>query len=277
MSEFQCNTCKVYFNKKSHLINHKNRKNKCEPVIEHLHKKTTIFPQKTIIEAKTPIKKPQKIKNQPQKTIILTENLPSPIGNPETIKNEPMVLQDEILVERFPCEHCNKSFVRKDVLQKHIKEFCPVVKQQNKEKQDIFERLLLLETKNKQLEEEIKNKEIQYEKTIKNKDDVIKNKDDVIKDKDDVIKNLASKNNILQTITINNTLNVINIVSHGNENLIEKQVAELMLTLAARKGMKVVDELISLVHLNSTFPEYQNIYLPDIKNNRMMVYDYDNE
>ncbi len=286
MSKFQCIVCEVYFNKKSHLTNHNNRINKCKPVIKEPPQKTTILPQKTTILPPKPTIKPQKPKIKPQKTTILTEISPNPTQNPQIIKNEHMPIQTEKLIERFPCEHCNKSFVRKDVLNKHIKSFCPVIKQQNKEKQDIFERLLLLESKNKELETKYK----QLEEEIKNKDDAIKIKDDVIKNKDDEIKNkeiqneetikkLTSENKILQTITVNNnninnnnTIN-INIVSHGNENLLEKQVGELMLMLAAKRGIKVVDELISLVHFNPTFPEFQNIYLPDMKNNHMMVYD----
>ncbi len=272
MSKYQCLVCTKDFKQKSQLDYHKNRKNKCEPVIEQPTQKTTIEPQKTTIKAKTPTIKPQKTKIKPQKTTILTEISPNPTQNPQIIKNEHMPIQTEKLIERFPCEHCNKSFVRKDVLNKHIKSFCPVIKQQNKEKQIIFDKLLLLETKNKQLEEEIKNK-----------NDVIKNKDDIIKNKEteyeETIKKLTSENKILQTFTINNnnnncnnTIN-INIVSHGNENLLEKQVGELMLMLAAKRGIKVVDELISLVHFNPTFPVFQNIYLPDMKNNHMMVYE----
>ncbi len=251
MSKFQCITCEVYFNKKSHLTNHNNRKNKCEPIIDPLR---AIDPQKTAIDSQKTAKKLQKNIISPQKPAIL----PSPTQNSQITKNEHIPLQ----IEKFPCENCNKSFARKDILARHIKSFCPVIKQQNKDKQDIFERLLLLETKNKQLEEEIKNK------------------DDAIKTKDDVIKSLTSENKILQTITVNNNTNNncnntinINIVSHGNEKLLERQIGELMLMVAAKKGVNIVDELITLVHFNPAFPEFQNIYLPDMKNNHMMVYE----
>ncbi len=252
MSKFQCITCKVYFNKNSNLTNHKNRKNKCKPIIED-PQKNAILPQFCAVKQENPAQKPQKIKISSQKTTILAEISPNPTQNSQIIKNEHIPLQNE----KISCEHCNKSFARKDILTRHVKSFCPVIKQQNKEKQLIFDKLLLLETKCKQLEEEIKNKDIQYEEAIKN---------------------LTSENKILQTITINNntinnnTIN-INIVSHGNENLLERQVGELMLMLAAKRGTNVVDELISLVHFNPTFPEFQNIYLPDMKNNHMMVYE----
>ncbi len=273
MSKFQCVTCERIFNKNSHLTSHKNKKNKCKPIIEDPPNNTNDTPinTKNVDIVPPPNTKNAKIdKFVPPPNTILTEFLPNPTQDNKLIKNDQLPLQTEILVDSFPCEYCKKCFARKDSVTKHIKISCPVIKQQNKEKQDIFERLLLLETKNKQLEEEIKNR-----------DDAIKNKDDAIKTKDDVIKSLTNENKILQTITVNNNTNNnncnntinINIVSHGNENLLERQVGELMLMLAAKRGVNIVDELITLVHFNPAFPEFQNIYLPDMKNNHMMVYE----
>ncbi len=89
------------------------------------------------------------------------------------------------------------------------------------------------------------------------------------------IKELREKYKELEeaiAIIINNTIN-INIVSHGNENLIEKQAGRLILALAATNGKKIVQELILLIHFSPEFPEFQNIYLPDIYNDYIMVYD----
>ncbi len=256
MSKFQCVTCERIFNKNSHLKTHNNKKNKCKPIIEDPviePQKIVVLPQKIVVEPQKTTKKRQKPIISPPKPTILAEILPNPTQNSQITKKEQLPLQTEDVVERFPCQYCNKSFVRKDVLAKHIKSFCSVIKEQNKEKQIIFDKLLLLEAKNKQLEE-------------------------VIKTKDDVIKTLTSENKILQTITVNNNNNCnntinINIVSHGNEKLLERQVGELMLMLAAKRGVNIVDELITLVHFNPAFPEFQNIYLPDMKNNHMMVYE----
>ncbi len=152
MSKYQCLVCTKDFKQKSQLDYHKNRKNKCEPAIEQPTQKTTISPHKIAVEQEKPAKKPQKSIIIPQKPAILTEISPNPTQNPKTTKNEPIPLQNENLIEKFPCEHCTKSFARKDILTRHVKSFCPVIKQQNKEKQIIFDKLLLLETKNKQLE-----------------------------------------------------------------------------------------------------------------------------
>ncbi len=182
-----------------------------------------------------------------------TENNIINIGTNIPIAN----LNDDlpIVENKLACNYCHKSFARKNALYRHINNSCKVVKEQNKEKQDIFEKLLLLETKNKLLEEEIKNKNKHLEECIKK------------------INCSNTTNNTINNNTINNTINVINVVSHGEENLIEKKIGELMLLISTKRGFNVVEELISQVHFSPRYPEFQNIYIPDIKNKHAMVFD----
>jgi hypothetical protein len=153
-SKYQCFTCKRNFVQKCHLDSHLNKKTKCQP---------------DIIDTLT----------------ILQTPLPLPLDiNPIIIKNVspdiPLTLENNI-----KCDHCNKSFARKNSLYRHTINSCKILKLQNRENQDMIGKLLLLETKNKQLEEEIKNrdnkdildkllllesKNKQLEKDIKNKD-----------------------------------------------------------------------------------------------------------
>ncbi len=262
MSKYNCLTCDKNFKQKSQLDYHINRKNKCKPIIED-PQKTSIYPHKIEIEQKKPSLKPQKIEINPQKPSNLTEILPNPTQNPQITKNEHVPLQNENLIEKFPCHHCEQIFTRKDNLARHVKSFCPVIKQQNKEKQAIFDQLLLLDTKNKELETKYK----QLEETVKN----LTNENKILQTIT-INNNNNSNNSITNNNTNNNTIN-INIVPHGDEKLLERQLGELMLMVAARRGINIVEELISLVHFNPVFPEYQNIYLPDMKNNHMMVYE----
>jgi hypothetical protein len=273
MSKYQCLICTKNFKQKSQLDYHSNRINKCKPSINN-PPTNAIDPPTNAISPRIDIIDPSNNAISPRIDIIDPSNNAISPRITNIKQNEHIPLQNKGIIANYSCEHCKKSFTRKDIVTKHMKKSCPIIKQQNKEKQDIFEKLLLLETKNKELDIEIKNRD----EVIKNKDEVIKNKDELIKNKDEqyeeYIKKITNEPKILQSITINNnTINIINMVSHNEENLIEKKLDELMLILAAKKGYNAVEELILLVHFSSRYPEFQNIYIPDIKNKHVMIYD----
>ncbi len=160
--KYQCETCTKIFKQKSQLNYHKNRKNKCEVINEK--------------SSNNNINIQNNINDKPINPIA--EILPELAQNNQITQNK-IPLQIEILTNDLQCKHCKKCFTRKDIVTSHIKKSCPVIKNQNKEKQVIVEKLLLLETKYKKLEEEIKNK-----------NDIIKDKDEIIKSKDIIIKNM---------------------------------------------------------------------------------------
>ena len=226
--------------------------------------------QNSSISAQTPI-------DNIQIPIIGIQN-PNPIFNPPIIRNEiqqntainlpnqnDVVLNDDqILNDDYTCNYCNKSFMRNNALRRHIKYYCKVVIQENKIKQEIFEKLVLLESKNKQLEEELKNKDKQdkqYEKEIK------KLKNEAKTNQTLTINNNSNNNN---NNTTNNIINV-NVVPHGEEDL--SKYSNLLLVLAAKRGINAVLELTDRIHFNSQLPEFQNVYIPDIKNKHAMVFD----
>ena len=60
---------------------------------------------------------------------------------------------------------------------------------------------------------------------------------------------------------------------HGEEDLHKNKIDDLLLIISTKKGYNAVLELISRVHFNTHFPEFQNVYIPDIKNNTAMVFD----
>jgi phage FluMu protein Com len=120
MPNHQCNICSKIFLKKYHLNRHLNRQNKCQTTPQN----NVIIPQTTAI---------------PPQNII-----------PIPIEKEPMQFNNNN--NNYQCHHCNKFFARKDNVTRHIKEYCPILKQENEEKQIIFNKLILLESKNKELE-----------------------------------------------------------------------------------------------------------------------------
>lgn len=298
MSKYQCSTCKTVFNKKNHLDNHLNRKNKCKPLIEN-PSITAIVPLNNSIFPINDSIAPLKNSIAPLNISIFPLNdakiLPK-IGNgtiPTQINHKTLLMNDNVTIpiqnnnvtmptqNIHKCNYCDKEFARKDNLTKHMKMTCKVLKQQNKDRQEIFDKLVLLESKNKQLEEEIKNKD----KIIEDKDKVIENKDKHLEEdmkilRDEIkaiqsisVKNSNNNNNNTLTNINNNTVNVINIVPHGKEPLNENKSNDLLLIIATKKGYNAVLEIITRVHFNENYPEFQNIYVPNIKNNNVMVYN----
>ncbi len=180
-------------------------------------------------------------------------NVQEPINNLNNQNN----LDKTIPECDIKCNYCKKSFARKNSLYRHVNLYCPVAKQQNKEKQEIFERLKLLEAQNKQLEAEIKHKDKEFKHEIKNLKKEIKN-----------IKPVT--NNTIIGDNNNNTTNIV-MVSYGREDL--SKITAKMLSTACKRGYNSVTQLIEMVHFNPIYPEFHNVYIPSVKDKHAMVYD----
>ncbi len=225
MVKHECSMCNREFKKKCHLDDHLKKKNKCIQEINISQNPTKIPQNNTQIEQNN-----------------LNVTMPTKIS--------------------LDCNYCNKSFARKDALTRHINQYCPVAKQQNKEKQEIFDKLILLENKNKLLEEEIKNKDKEFKDEIKNLKKEMK--------KVQPITNNTQNNN---SINIGNTTNNIIMVSYGHEDM--SKITPKMLSTACKKGYNSIVHLVEMVHFNPIFPEFQNVYIPSVKDKHAMVYHDD--
>ncbi len=302
MSNHQCPTCDRNFAKKSHLINHLNKKFKCQSTKQPGSQQTNIglqlppnilqtpvngsqppinglqFPINSLQTPMAGIQFPQAGLQFPYMIFPFVNNNQYPIidnqipitqkeipmqNNEQIINNQNPITQKEIPVRvnektidnEFRCNHCNGLFARNNALRRHMKYYCKdklaednKIAEDNKNKQELFEKLILVESEKKQCEEE-----------------VIKLKNEIKALQSSITINNNSNNN-----TINNTIN-INIASHGQEDL--GNCTESFLVLAAQKGLNGVLTLTEWVHFNDRFPEFQNIYIPDIKNKHVMVFD----
>ncbi len=234
MVKHECPTCKHDFKRKCNLEDHLNKKNKCKPQIEVL----CGIPQSTTKNTQNPAK-------------IIQNNLN--VSIPTTNDNN--------------CNYCNKSFARKDAAMRHMDQYCPVAKQQNKEKQDIFEKLLLLENKNKLLEESIKIKDKRFEEEIINKNKQLEEENKQLKKAMTKVQPITNNNTMNNNI--NNTTNII-MVSYGQEDL--SKITPKMLSAACKKGYNSIVQLVEMVHFNPNCPEFHNVYIPSVKDKHAMVY-----
>ncbi len=240
MTKYQCSICNRNFRQKCHLDDHLNKKNKCEQCPTQIPQNSTIITQKFV--------------EIPQNDLNVTI--------PPTIK--------------IDCNYCDKSFARKDAAIRHMNQYCPIAKQQNKEKQNIFDKLKLereqqeIIDKLKLLEDQNKTiitKNKQLEDGTKNLENEIKTLKKAMKKTQPITNNTQNNNN---NINIGNTTNNIIMVSYGHEDL--SKITPKMLSAACKKGYNSIVHLVETVHFNPDFPENHNVYIPSVKDKHAMIF-----
>lgn len=150
------------------------------------------------------------------------------------------------------CKYCNKEFTKKSSLTRHIKNVC------YKEK-EIYKKLEELEKEKNKLEKQLNKK---------------KKLDKKILDKQKSITNNITNNIINNNITNNNNI-TINLYPYGKEDMdrIDKRYIEK----AINKIFYSPLELVKQVHFNDKYPEYHNIFIPNIKGNYIKIHRGDNK
>jgi hypothetical protein len=87
------------------------------------------------------------------------------------------------------------------------------------------------------------------------------------------INNTSIEKQINQNIDTQNNLSVDNVkvVKFGNEDI--SYISDDIYKTILGKGYKSVEEFVDHTHFNSDHPENHNIYIADIKNNYVLIYD----
>ncbi|CAH6421531.1 Hypothetical protein KVN_LOCUS343 [uncultured virus] len=185
-----------------------------------------------------------------------------PILKNQNISNENSFEENNI--QKFKCNYCGKYFTRKDSLERHIELRCSIKKQQENQKEQIFNKLLdEMKKQNEKLEEiEKQNQELKKEiNYIKTKKKIIKNV------------NNGTINNVNNTLDQSNNINTFNIqlVAYGKEDY--DKLTEKEYRIIINKGFKSVQEMVKSLHFNKNRPENHNIYISNIRDNNIMIYD----
>jgi hypothetical protein len=154
--------------------------------------------------------------------------------------------------EKITCNYCYLNFTRKDSLTRHLKDVCKVKKRDDNEKEQIYIKLL------------------NENKNIKNEYQYLKNENETIKTKLIEIEKKLSTNKTTNNIN-NGTINNIQIVAHGKEDL--SQIKEDVVLQLVKRGWRSVPMFTEYLHCNDKFPEQKNIYINDINRQHCMVYN----
>jgi uncharacterized C2H2 Zn-finger protein len=206
---------------------------------------------------------------------------------------------------RYTCIYCNKSFCRNNSMHRHMRSYCKIKKQQDKLKQELYDKLVEqkkeqddrltekkkltgkskrkllqeeLEKKNKEIEElDKKNKEININKQ-KEIEEISNSKQKEIDELQNKIKELQQQVTVYNTNNTNNTTNntmnniIFNIVAFGSEDL-KEIVSEKMLNKFLKSGYNYIPHLLKHVNFNEKKPKYHNVYQPSLKDAYVMCYD----
>lgn len=158
----------------------------------------------------------------------------------------------------FFCKHCNSGFTTKSSMYRHVQKHCREKKKNEKDKEGIYERLLKLE----------KEKEEQHKEIIKLKNEL---------KQVSIRKNTINKSNINNGVINNNSNNITNnftLIAYGREDFSKLDRSEILQVL--RNGFNSSTKLTEVLHFNPKYPEYQNVYISNIKDKYAMMYDGNN-
>jgi len=274
---YKCNKCNKAFKNKTDYTRHKNRKRPCATdgiceqrfrcivcdksyttngsLSRHLKSNPTCALMYT--PKNTPKKTEVKFdhtKNSPNHTVTFSakeQNVKNIPKNREVNSNKISKNTNDI-----NCPYCGRSFTRKESLTRHLKSRCKIKKSQENEKEKIYQMLLAQKM-------EMEN--------MKNEINLLRTENKKLKAQNVTINNDNSTTNNINN-TFNNNMN-IQLVAFGQEDKDSMKNSEIFGIL--RRGFSSVPELVKAVHFNKDRPENHNIYISNMRDNYVMVFDGD--
>ncbi len=253
MVVYTCNNCGKEFLKKSHYIDHtENKKKPCR-------QNDRILPNFT-----------QKLpKNYPK--------LPNFTQNQETNSDQ----EDKYI---YHCQYCDKKYIRKEHLKRHIENSCkakPKVDLQNvninnvdtvidqlnidEQTKTIFTLLL---NQNKKLVKEIE--QVKEENITKKSKELVTHTNTNTSNSNSNNTTNMNSNNTNNNLTNNNLTNNlsnttnINIIAHGTDELKNIELGEIIKYLSTSEFVSIIPKFAKHIYMNDSKPENKNFYVTDI-------------
>jgi hypothetical protein len=253
-----CEKCKKEFTKKSNYMTHVNKKIPCDKYLSKKIDENNKIADK-IVQNNLIIKK-FKLKSK--------EN------------NKHNLIDDK--VDDLSCKYCLKIFCRKSVLKTHINCHCKVKKQDDINKDIIFNELIekkKLEDENKLITKKYnelieKNKLLEENKLITEKYNKLLKKTNKSKASKKPTQIIQNTQNIQNNNVTQNNIN-IQIIQFGKEDLKQIDGKHYLKIIQDNKisGSKFITEIIKSIHFNPSYPQFQNIYISDINRDKCMIHN----
>lgn len=171
----------------------------------------------------------------------------------ESLKSKKTKLDETKWNEPYSCKYCEKHFVHKQSMQRHIKYYCT-----KSDDEDLQELVRLLNIQNKEIISQNKNQQKQI--------DQLTNKLQI------------QNNNIINNGTVNNTTNNtinynVNLLNYDNTDY--DRVTDEDYIRCIMNCNSCVKSFIKHIHFNDDFPENKNIFISNIKSKYIMLYNED--
>ena len=236
MVNYKCPRCGYEINIKTKYMNHLRRKHMCKNILSDNNLQGEYIKYNIT----------EKIKCKQNVNVLLTKH--------KTCQQNVNVLSTKNS-ELYECEYCNKQFNSRQGRWKHLKN----CKEKLKDDEDKENLLNLVEMLNSQLDEQRKqlNKQLEEQR-------------EQIKEQNEQIKELIKKAGV-NIGTQNNIQNNIQILAYGNSDI--SHLTDKDYVKCLKHSNFCIPHLIKEIHFNPKKPENHNIYISNLKNNYVMIYN----
>jgi uncharacterized C2H2 Zn-finger protein len=259
-----CSKCSKNFAYNYLLEKHMNRKKSCSPLdIKNDDNNDCIktIEQKNIDKQTKNIEK--QINDLDKQIIILNKNI---ITIEEQIE---LYLKNSL--QMLKCEKCNKIFIKKYNIIRHINKNCDHIKELNENKDKLSnDKNKLIDDKNKLIDD--KNNILEKKENLQTKLELKELRNAVARMLKKNGQNINIINNTINNKTITNNL-TLNINSFGNESLahITNKDYKKYLTGFFPGFIKFIEK----IHFDEKVPENQNICITNLKSKYMYIFEND--
>tara|TARA_B100000902_G_scaffold398461_1_gene465305 strand:+ start:1441 stop:2373 length:933 start_codon:yes stop_codon:yes gene_type:complete len=167
--------------------------------------------------------------------------------------------------EEFKCKYCEKIYSRIDSLNRHLK-ICKEKKKDDEVKQSMSELVKLLNKKLEEKDKQLERQNKKFDKELQKRDKELE-KQLSIKDKhiEELIKKAGINNN---TINVQNNIKLLSYSNTDRSHLTDKDILKCL-----KHSNFCIPHLIEKVHFDVNKPENHNLYISNLKNKYVMMYD----